>query len=123
MLGFRRTVVHFALIALLLRGLMPAGWMPAAHGDMPLVMCSLSQIADHFGDGHTGDSVPAKQDPRAHENCAFGATPGIAAPDNMIFFTPILQDHDDLLDDTTIPVRDLHHRHAPQVPRAPPPAI
>lgn len=120
-MGFRRAIVHIALIALLLRGFLPAGWMPAAHGEAPLVMCSIIQTAD-TGDGHTGDGdgVPGKDDPRAHENCAFAAAPAINAPDQIIFFDPVLQDDSDLEDDDTVQVRALHHGPAPQVPRAPP---
>jgi hypothetical protein len=124
MLGFRRAAVHLALIALLVRGFLPVGWMPAAHGAVPLVMCSITQIADTITDGHTGDgdAVPGKDDPRAHENCAFSGGAGITPPDNMIFFTPVLQDGD-LEDYGTVPVRPHQRQHAPQAPRAPPLAI
>lgn len=118
MLGLRRAAVHLALIALLLRGFLPAGWMPAAHGDTPLVMCSV--IAD-VSDGHTGDgTLPGKDDPRAHENCAFAASPNAPAPDNAIFLMPVLQDRDDLQDDYTQPVRFSAPGRVPQAPRAPP---
>jgi len=118
MLGFRRAAVHLALIALLLRGFLPAGWMPAAHGDAPLVMCSV--IAD-VSDGRDG-TLPGKDDPRAHENCAFAAGPNAPAPD-MIFLMPVLQDHDDLEDDYTQPVRFSAPGRAPQAPRAPPQSL
>jgi len=121
-MGPNKAVVHLALIALLLRGLLPTGWMPVAHGDAPLVMCSLEKIADHHtynDDGGTGDGkgVPGKNDPRSHEQaCPFGAMPGVAAPDNTIFFTPVLQDGDlDPDDEDTVPVRAL----PPQSLRAP----
>ena len=125
MLGFRRAAVHLALIALLLRGFLPAGWMPAADGGAPLVMCSVIQIADTVTDGHAGDgnAVPGKDDPRARENCAFAGAPGMAAPDNMIFLTPVLQDDDDLDDYDGGPIHFLQHGPAPQIPRAPPPSI
>jgi hypothetical protein len=124
-MGPRKAVVHLALIALLLRGFLPTGWMPAAHGDAPLVLCSLEKVSDrdtYNDDGGTGDgkAVPGKDDPRSHEQvCPFGASPGVAAPDNTIFFTPVLQDGDlDPDDEDTVPV---HSRpHTPQSPRAPP---
>lgn len=120
--GFSRVAIHLALIALLLRGFLPAGWMPASHGDAPLVMCSV--IADSFRDGHDADgkAVPGKDDPRAYENCTFAGNPGIAAPGNMNFFTPMLQDGD--LDDYgPASVHFQSHGHAPQAPRAPPPSV
>jgi hypothetical protein len=122
-MGPKKLIVHLALIALLLRGFLPAGWMPVAHGDAPLVMCSLERVTDHFSnDGGTGDgqAVPGKDDPRGHEQaCPFGASPGVAAPDNTIFFTPVLQDGDlDPDDEDTVPVHA--HSHIPQSPRAPP---
>ena len=121
MLGFRRAAVHLALIALLLRGFLPAGWMPATQGDAPLVMCSV--IADVSG-GHAGDgTLPGKDDPRAHENCAFTAGPNAPAPDNMIFLMPVLQGQDDLEGDDTQPVRFSAPGRAPQAPRAPPHAL
>ena len=120
MLGFRRAAVHLALIALLLRGFLPAGWMPAAQGDAPLVMCSV--ISDSIIAGHDDSALPGKDDPRAHENCAFAAAPGIAPRDNMIFYTPVLQDGD--LDDyDTTPVRLHPQPHPPQTPRAPPQSL
>ena len=118
MSGSKRAFLHFALVALFLRAMLPAGWMPAAHGDAPLVMCSV--VAKIFRDSHAGDAVPGKDDPRAHESCALSATPGVAAPDNMIFFTPVLQE-DDLHDfDDPQPVHSFSHGPAPQAPRAPP---
>ena len=112
-MGPKKLLVHFALVALLLRGFLPAGWMPVAHGEAPLVICSLEKAA--FSDGGSGDSkAPGKDDPRGHEQaCPFGASPGLAAPDNMIFFTPVLQDGDlDADDEDAVPVRS--QPHAPQ---------
>ena len=122
MLGFRRTAVHLALIALLLRAFLPPGWMPAAQGDAPLVICSVNDgnfTGEHPGDGH---AIPGKDDPRAHEHCAFAAGPAIAAPINAIFFAPRLKDGD-RDDHRPAPVRLQPRRHAPQSPRAPPSSL
>ena len=116
-----RAVVHLALIALFARAFVPAGWMPSDESAAPLVPCSLSQISDRTEQHPAPDQAPDKGDGHSHDNfCAFGTSPGVAAPDHTIFYTPVLQGHDDLEDDTTTPVRSLHHGHAPQVPRATP---
>jgi hypothetical protein len=120
MLGFRRVAVHLALFALLLRAFLPAGWMPAAQGGAPLVMCSV--IADTSGGSHTRDSLPGKDDPRAHEMCAFGGMPAIAPAGAAIFFTPMPADGDPSGGGGA--PTGLHPQdHAPQIPRAPPPSI
>jgi len=76
--GFRRAAMHFALVAMLLRALLPAGWMPgeAANGQSLLVICSVAAPAGHaHRDQH---QAPAGQ--HAHEECPFAAAPHVAPP-------------------------------------------
>ena len=121
MLGLRRAVVHIALAALLLRGFIPTGWMPSTDGDAPLVMCSVMPVHDTDSGGNK--NIPAKQDNGADGQCAFAGMPMMAAPpDNMIFFTPVLQDFD-RNDEDVLPARDLSPGHNRPAPRAPPAAI
>jgi hypothetical protein len=115
MLGHRGVVIHFALILLMSRGVLPGGWVPAAHESVPLTACGVIQAADE-DDGYTGDgtAIPGNQNSPPAENCAVDISPGIAAPDRIIFFDPVLQDDSDLEDDDTTPV---HHMHpAPAFP-------
>jgi len=110
-------VAKFAVVALVARGVVPAGWMPSDESAAPLTPCSLSQISDRSDrrDDTDQDGAPDKGDARAHDKyCAVGTSPGVAEPDRTIFFTPVLQDHDDLEDDTVLPVRSLHPGEAPR---------
>ena len=61
-------------LAVLVRGLIPAGWMPSPVGG-PLIICS----AQSLGHSHKGDkpSGPAKD--ATHEACVLGAA-GMAPP-------------------------------------------
>ena len=113
MLGHRGVVVHFALIMLVSRTILPGGWIPVAHETVPLAACGVVQAADR-DDGYTGDgtTIAPKQDPRA-AHCAVPSSPGITAPDQIIFFDPVLQDDSDLDQDDTVPVRQLHPAPAP----------
>jgi hypothetical protein len=83
--GFRRAALHFALVAMLLRALLPAGWMPgqAANGQSLLVICSVTAPADRaHQDQH---QAPAGQ--HAHEECPFAAAPHVAPPALAAAFT------------------------------------
>jgi hypothetical protein len=104
-MGCRKFAVQVALGAVLLLPL-HAAWAGPSQSDAPLSPCSLSQVADRFDDGDTGDDAMPDRDmpPQA---CASGTAAGVSKPDNTIFFTPVLQDHEDLEDDTTTPVRHL----------------
>jgi hypothetical protein len=75
---FRFVAVQLALAALMLRALLPAGWMPNPHGGgAALVVCTIDGAAkpDRKGSGKT---VPDSG--HQHEECPFAATPHLAAP-------------------------------------------
>ena len=71
---FARTLaVTLALCAMLLRGLLPAGWMPSADG-APFVVCSVDGI-------HAGGKAPAEPaSEHSHAPCAFAAAAHLAPP-------------------------------------------
>jgi hypothetical protein len=93
MTSFRRAAVCLALAAMMLRALMPAGWMPnpAGAGDSFFVICDMDQgdmpgmdmsamdmskmdMSDHGSSGkHSGDV-------HQHEACPFAAAPHVATP-------------------------------------------
>lgn len=100
MTSFRRAAVCLALAAMMLRALMPAGWMPnpAGAGTSLFVICDMDQMdmsgmdmshmsaadmanmdmsgMDHGPSGkHTGDS---HQQP-----CPFAAAPHVATPSSV----------------------------------------
>lgn len=80
----RPVAAYMLLLAMLVRGLVPAGWMPASSGGAPLAICTLHglQIVDTAPKGQPSpqrDTAPA-----AHDICPFAAaahlTLGPAAP-------------------------------------------
>lgn len=78
MVPFRRAAVHLALIALMLRALLPAGWMPnpgAANGS-PFVICTMYGPLKALD----GKEKPTKHAPHNHEACPFAAAAHLAPP-------------------------------------------
>jgi hypothetical protein len=74
-LSARRSIaVTLALCAMVLRALLPDGWMPAASG-ATLVICSIDGV--HTGGGLPSD--PAQE--HSHAPCAFAAAAHLAPPD------------------------------------------
>jgi hypothetical protein len=77
--ALKSTALQIALLAMVLRALLPAGWMPAAISSAdasPFVICTID------GPVH---QTPAKQKPpsdhdRAHAPCVFAAAAPLAAP-------------------------------------------
>src|ERR1041385_8170259 len=67
MQGIFRAARHVAWISLIARALLPAGWMPAAHG---LTICSISAQHDQ--------KAPAEKDAH-HDICPFAAAPHLAS--------------------------------------------
>ena len=82
MQGFRRAAIHLALIALILRGFLPTGWMPNPQGadQTAFVICTM----DGPVQSTDGKTLPGKDDPRAHESCPFAAGAALAPPTDFI---------------------------------------
>lgn len=78
MRGIRHILVHVALLALILRGFMPTGWMPNVQtpGESLFVICTM----DGPVQSSDGKALPGKDDPRAHETCPFAAAAAPIAP-------------------------------------------
>ena len=106
-----RALRHLAIIALLVRAMVPAGWMPEAHAG--LIICSAGTLgAIH----HDGDQKPAQP---GHEECAFAAAPHLAmAPDAPAFTLPAFHAFAAALDRGL--AGTIAARFSPQSPRAPP---
>jgi len=82
MRGLRHTLVHIALVALILRAFLPTGWMPNPQGpaESAFVICTMDgpvQTTD-------GKALPGKDDPRAHESCPFAAAASLPPPMDFI---------------------------------------
>ena len=112
MQGISRTLRHLAIAALLLRAMLPAGWMPDAQG---LVMCSvsLSPVIHHDGGQKHDDQQTA------HQDCAFAAAAQLAAaPPAPHLALPASRAFAARSDDARAAV--IAARFSPGSPRAPP---
>jgi hypothetical protein len=106
---------HLLLVALLLRTLVPAGWMPnpAGASQTAFVICTMN------GAFH----APGKQTPsdtRHHDECPFAAAPHLAkTPDAVILPAPLPRaDRTQVAAIATGTMAPA--RYLPQSPRAPP---
>jgi len=71
---FRSIATSLALCAMVLRALLPEGWMPAANAadtGAPFVICSVDGT-------HHGGKAPGEQ--RTHAPCAFAAAAPLSPP-------------------------------------------
>ncbi|MEI9888576.1 MAG: hypothetical protein WDN08_19160 [Rhizomicrobium sp.] len=69
----RSLAVSLALCAMVLRALLPDGWMPSADASLgPIVICA--------ADGTHKDGKTPDQAPREHAPCAFAAAAPLSPP-------------------------------------------
>ena len=105
---------HLLLAALLLRALVPLGWMPgsAQLGQAAWIICT--------ADGSTQHGAPGKDDGQnQHQPCSFAATHVMASPQVHGFAAPLLQAA--ATETGTAPAVILVPAAiTPQAPRAPP---
>jgi hypothetical protein len=71
--GFFRAARHLAIIALLVRAMLPAGWMPDAQNGLTICSVATLGVIHHDGQGPADGKAQ-------HEECAFAAAPHLAAP-------------------------------------------
>ena len=125
MTSFRRAAVCLALVAMMLRGLMPAGWMPNPDGagTSLFVICDMDQgdmsKMDMSATGHDPAHKPAS-DNHQHEACPFAAAPHVATSSTVVaLLLPSLSAHFSLqLAGGRLALQAA--AYAPQSPRAPP---
>jgi hypothetical protein len=130
---FRLAAVQLALAAMVLRVLLPMGWMPNPDGfaQSPLVIC-LMDMPSGMDMSHAMDmSKPMDMDMHGHdhgqqqnnEQCPFAAAPHIAAPFTIAELAPPseLARFAEKPISSTLPALALAYH--PQSPRAPPTSI
>ena len=130
---FRLAAVQLALAAMVLRALLPMGWMPNPDGfaQSPLVIC-LMDMPSGMDMSHAMDmSKPMDMDMHGHdhgqqqnnEQCPFAAAPHIAAPFTIAELAPPseLAHFAEKPASRTLPALALDYH--PQSPRAPPASI
>lgn len=108
----RHGIVLLAFTAILLRGLLPMGWMPDAQGGFTI--CSVDGVH------HTAPAdQPGKQD---HNDsvCPFAAAAHLAPP--VLAALALLVRSADSMQQPALPltIAPSRARHNPQSPRAPP---
>jgi hypothetical protein len=113
MQGIMPAIRHLALVALILRALLPAGWMPDAQSG--LTICSVNTLGVIHHDGAPGHS----DDKMSQQECPFAAAPQLAsAPDVPLISLPAFHAFA-AATDRAYAVAVLAH-FTPQSPRAPP---
>ncbi|MEJ0026783.1 MAG: hypothetical protein WDN01_12210 [Rhizomicrobium sp.] len=109
----RSAAISLALCAMVLRALLPDGWMPAAAGS-PFVICSVDGT-------HTGGKAPAAPArEHSHAPCAFAAAAPLAPPQITAFAGPIVSKAPTLAFAGRAEPFDSRAFHRPNAPRAPP---
>ena len=113
MQGFLSAIRHLALAALILRALLPAGWMPDAQAGLMVCSANTLGIIHH-------DAAPGHADGKAsHEECPFGAAPHLAsAPAGPQVALPAFHAFVAATDRSI--AATIAARITPQSPRAPP---
>lgn len=75
----RLAAIHLAIAAMLLRALLPAGWMPDATGTTAFAICTMDETGHHAEQQSPGKPDPADAQ-HGHDECPFAAAHHVAAP-------------------------------------------
>ena len=114
--------LHLALVAMLVRALLPAGWMPdtSAHGPAPLVICTMNGPILAAPPGDASKRKPAHDDGRQTDICPFAASIHVATPASAVAIAPSTTVA--LIAAPALSGQSLPKvaRYSPQSPRAPP---
>lgn len=120
----RLAVIHLALAAMMLRVLLPAGWMPSANAAAGtfITICTMNGFAKVALDanGQPLKHAPAQDDGRQHDVCPFAAAPHFATTPPLL---AISAPHTIIarLEAPRVFARAQSFAHyTPQSPRAPP---
>jgi len=117
MQGILPVIRHLALAALILRALLPAGWMPDAQSG--LTICSPSTLGIIHHDGAGRDSGGHSDGKTSQEECPFAAAPHFASvPDVPQLVLPAF--HAFAAEIDRVYAASVSARFTPQSPRAPP---
>ena len=122
MQAFLSAIRHLALVALLVRAMLPAGWMPDAHAGLTIcsvpVSASASLGAIHYDDG-LGHSHRDGDADGHHQDCAFAHAAHLATPPHpSAFALPVAHAFLAAVDRSRADA--ISARFSPGSPRAPP---
>ncbi len=119
--NFRSIAVHLALAAMLLRALLPAGWMPnanPAHGSF-LTICAMDSAAHQVDQHQSGQHTP-DDGQHSHDECPFAAAPHVA-PAAVLAQLAMPSTFGRFSNPPGVAVSDARFSlYQPQSPRAPP---
>lgn len=116
--GILHAIRHVALAALILRAMLPTGWMPDARAG--LTICSLDSgiSSSHLGTVHH-DGTPSDHGKTSHEECPFAAAAHFAPPpQNAALALPVQHAFAAATDQARAVL--IAARFSPGAPRAPP---
>ena len=126
--NLRLAATYAAIAAMMLRALLPEGWMPGTtpSGMPALVICSMDEpvqvMPDHGMSGAMDMSkpMPAHGDNGHHETCPFAASPHFAAPAGLTVLAEAsaTSARGEIVENFA--QGPDGRRHSPQAPRAPP---
>jgi hypothetical protein len=112
MKGFCRALCHLAIVALLVRAMLPAGWMPDAQAGLTICSVATLGVVHHDGRGPADGKIQ-------HEECAFAAAAHLAAaPSAPHLILPAFHGFIAATDRDYATVLAAHF--TPQSPRGPP---
>ena len=110
--GLFRAARHLAILALLVRAMLPAGWMPDAQSGLTICSAATLGVIHHDGPGQTDGKAQ-------HEECAFAAAAHLApATDLPLLILPAF--HGFVAETDSRYAAEVSARFTPQSPRAPP---
>jgi hypothetical protein len=116
--------IQLALAAMMLRALLPDGWMPSASGapGIPIAICTANgPVQLVIGqDGRTDKQNPAHDDARHQDVCPFAAAPHFATGATGIFHALPLAEAQFAAPAFASGIAEGMRQHTPQSPRAPP---
>jgi len=109
---FYRAACHLAIIVLLVRAMLPAGWMPDAQAGLTICSVTTLGVIHHDGQGQTDGKAQ-------HEECAFAAAAHLAAaPAAPHLILPSF--HGFTAETDSHYAAEVSAHFTPQSPRAPP---
>lgn len=112
--------IHLAIVAMLLRALLPAGWMPNPGGGAPFTICTVDGTGHHT-DGNPSGKPGPQGDRHAHDECPFAAAPHIAAPVPLALLSTPQLTSQAVVSFGLAGIFGLSPSYQPHPPRAPPP--
>lgn len=120
--NLRHLAVHLALAAMILRALLPTGWMPNLSGQpgSALIICSMDGATSVTGDQ---GNLPTKHLPDGHgdhDGCPFAAAPHLAAAGSLPAIQQSLVAQSFVSGFAKSQAPPALTGYAPQSPRAPP---